>query len=262
MGLRQGPLAVNVDPQGAGICATWGGIPAISRCFPMVPLGNRVQGNAFTHDGQTHRFTPNTDEPLYLHGDGWLGLWQASATETTARLTFDHPAPAASPHRYRAAMDVALGPARLTVTLSVTNTGPALPFGLGLHPFFPRHPMTRVTAQAGAFWTEGPGHLPASPGPIPGTMTLNGPLPGRRLNNAYQDWCGRARIDQPDLRIDLSAEPIFAHLMVYAPKGGDQFCLEPMTHLPNALARGLPMAVLAPGESLSGKVVFDFSQPE
>ena len=106
-------------------------------------------------------------------------------------------------------------------------------------------------------------------GPIPASADFAkpAPLPPHRLNNAYEGWCGQARIDWPDtrLRLDLVADPIFAHLMAYAPEDDASFfCLEPMTHLPNALTRHGPRALhlLSPGQSLSGSIIFRLSDME
>ena len=76
------------------------------------------------------------DEPLPLHGDGWLGAWEVEQEESArVRLTLDRRE--GEPYSYRAAQTYSLDGATLVVTLDVENTGrDALPFGLGLHPFF------------------------------------------------------------------------------------------------------------------------------
>lgn len=240
-------------------------------CFPLIPLGNRVEGNGFTQDGQEYRFTPNTDEPYYIHGDGWLAEWQLEEnTTTSARISLDQPEPAASPHIYRAEISVILEGMALHVRLWVSNQGDhAMPFGLGLHPFFPRSAGTLVTFPAQAFWTERAGYLPGEREQIAPENDFSAPneIPQHRLNNAYEGWTGTARVDWPEsrLRMDLTADPIFAHLMVYAPEDDQSFfCLEPMTHLPNALAVSGPqgMHLLPPGGSLSGVVTFRLSDME
>jgi aldose 1-epimerase len=267
-------LAVSLSPQGAGLTGAMRDGRVFlgpQACFPMLPLGNRVQGNGFELNGSSHSFQPNTAEPLYLHGDGWLAEWQvARASASSVRLTLEQTQPAASPQIYHAEIGVALAGAAMTVTLSVTNRGAAvMPFGLGLHPFFPRNAATQVTAPAQGFWSEGAGYLPQTRGPVPAStdFTTPAPLPSHRLNNAYDGWSGQARIDWPDSRLSLTmtADPVFAHLMVYAPEDDTSFfCLEPMTHLPNALALQGPQALhlLSPGQSLSGSITFRLSQME
>ena len=273
--LQNGALSVDLSPQRARLSgAMWDGRAFFApgrACFPLMPLGNRVEGNRFALNGQDHHFQPNTPESLYLHGDGWLADWQVvTTTARSTRLALDQTHPAASPHIYHSDMSVALEDAALCITLSVTNRGDrTMPFGLRLHPFFPRCPGTRITAPAHAYWTEGAGYLPDQCGPIPATANFSTPpsLPQHRLSNAYEGWAGHARIDWPDtrLRLDLTADPIFAHVMAYAPDDDASFfCLEPMTHLPNALALQGPQALqlLSPGESLCGSITFRLSDME
>lgn len=273
--LQNDVLSVSLSPQGAGLSGAMRDGRAFLTpgrdCFPLLPLGNRVEGNRLVLDGQVYHFQPNTVEPLYLHGDGWLAEWQViSATATAARIALDQTQPAASPYIYHAEISVVLEAAALCVALSVTNSSDqTMPFGLGLHPFFPRSPATQVTAPARACWTEGAGHLPGRRGPLPAAanFTTAAALPQHRLNNAYEGWSGQARIDWPEtrLRLDLTADPVFAHLMAYAPEDDASFfCLEPMTHLPNALALQGPQAMhlLPPGQSLSGRITFRLSDME
>ena len=235
-----------------------------SACFPLVPLGNRVRGNSLRVDGRTLPFTPNADDPLYLHGDGWLADWEILAADgTSAVLAFDHPEPAASPHIYRATERVTLDGPHLRLDLSVENRGPsAMPFGLGFHPFFPR-PGASVKFRAAAWWSEGDCHLPAAREDIPEEADFSRPrpLPGIWLNNAYEGWQGHATIrwQEAGLSVSLDADPLFSTLMVYAPDDDPSFfCLEPMSHLPGtSLVSGQDgLRLLGPGESLSGAIIF------
>jgi len=54
-----------------------------SACFPLVPIGNRVEGNGFELGGKSYRFKPNTTEPNYIHGDGWLAEWKVEDASAT-----------------------------------------------------------------------------------------------------------------------------------------------------------------------------------
>ncbi|MGO8026786.1 aldose 1-epimerase, partial [Rhizobium leguminosarum] len=53
-----------------------GGPEETTANFAMVPFGNRVEGNIMSFAGRDSAFQPNTSDPLYRHGDGWLSLWQ------------------------------------------------------------------------------------------------------------------------------------------------------------------------------------------
>lgn len=273
--LRNDRLAVNVSRKGGALteAMTADGRPFLrglkgpfdvraSACYPLVPIGNRVGGNRFRHDGVDYVMRPNTDEPLYLHGDGWLADWEAErSSETRLRLALDHLEPAHGPHRYRAEQEIELDGPSLHMRISVENRGSvALPFGIGLHPFFPNDDA-QISFSAGAFWTEAPDRLPRDRQDITPDLDFTRPrgLDGLVLNNAYEGWNGHARIDWPGrgMSLELTADPVFSTLMAYAPANDRSFfCLEPMSHLPNALgvSGSAGMHVLAPGQTLSGAI--------
>lgn len=242
-----------------------------SACFPLVPIGNRVEGNSFELGGKSYRFKPNTTEPNYIHGDGWLTEWSVDdASAMHVRLAFEQTRPVNSPHIYRAVQTIALDGATVTLALSVTNRGnETLPFGIGFHPYFPRTEGTQLMAPAAAWWTEREGYLPGVRTPIPDRADFATPhrLPRRRLNNCFEGWNGQARIIWPEMKLaaDIGSDALFSRYMLYAPEEDRSFfCLEPMSHTPNALAILGPGALhlLAPGETLSGAFSITVSDRE
>ncbi|WP_312365904.1 aldose 1-epimerase [Ensifer sp.] len=232
--------------------------------FPLVPFGNRLEGNTFTLAGHRYALPRNAGDPCYLHGDGWLATWEvASHSKTEACLRYEHRAVAPSPYAYDAVQHFSVDGDRLTIRLAVTNRSAlALPMGLGHHPFFPKTAGTRLGAKADRFWTERAGHLPDQPGAIPRNLDFESgnPLPRQWLNNAYEDWDGKAVIEwtERDLCLEIEAGLPFRHFMLYTPEDADFFCLEPMTHLPNG--HHLPglggLSVLQSDESLVGTITF------
>jgi aldose 1-epimerase len=230
-------------------------------CFPLVPLGNRVEGNGFDMGGRRYRFEPNTEEPFYIHGDGWLGRWKVEEKSGAGiTLSFVQEQPGQSPHVYRAMQSITLDGATLRMELSVQNCGTeALPFGIGFHPYFPRSAGTKLSAPASLWWTEGADYLPKVREPVPETADFSRlrELPVHRLNHCFEGWTSMAKIVWPEtgLGARIAADPIFSRYMLYAPDEDPTFfCLEPMSHAPNALAMAGPegLHVLAPGETLSG----------
>ncbi|MGO4447779.1 aldose 1-epimerase [Phyllobacterium sp. TAF24] len=267
--LGNSELNVQINPQGGCLmAATFCGKPFLKPapvgCFPLVPFGNRVAGNQFRFRNQTHVLKPNTkDDPLYLHGDGWLAPWLVvEESQTHVRLAYEHQASHQSPYSYRAVQIVSINGNTLNLGLSVENRGEiALPFGLGFHPFFPRTQQTRLRAPATLFWSEKTGHLPDTAGPVPDDLNFAAfnHLPDRWVNNAFAGWNGTAQIAWPEARMTaaISGDPLFSHYMIYAPEDRkDFFCFEPMSHLPNG--HNLPelgnLTTLEPGDKLSGGI--------
>lgn len=255
--LEKNGLSVDVSPLGGAILsAHWHGIPTLAptsspglasqvleaeACFPLAPFGNRIEGNSFRFEGHSYALTPNTVDPLVLHGDGWLQRWMIVRQKPDEIvLKYRQEASASSPFAYDATETISLGDNRLTLSLSVTNrAAETLPYGLGFHPYFPRTPATRLVTQAERYWSERENHLPGAVGPIPDDLDFStgATLPDRWLNNAFDGWNGQARIEWPEtgVALSLTADEAFRHFVLYSPSATDDFfCFEPMSHRPNA----------------------------
>lgn len=255
--LEKNGLAVDVSPLGGAILsAHWHGIPIFAptsspglasqvfgaeACFPLVPFGNRIEGNGFRFEERDYTLTPNTEDPLVLHGDGWLHRWAIQRQEPHhLTLHYRQDAGTASPFAYEAVETITLGSDSLALSLTVTNRhAQTLPYGLGFHPYFPRTPAMRLFARAGWYWPERENHLPAEAEPIPQDLdfSIGAPLPPRWLNHAFGGWGGLARFEYPETGISLSLEAggSAGFFVLYAPSAQDGFlCFEPMTHAPNA----------------------------
>lgn len=238
--------------------------PGTRSAFPLVPFGNRLPGNSFRFGAHDYTFAPNTEDPSYLHGDGWLGGWQVEAFDgAAAELVFRHEG---SPFRYEARQSLRIADGAFHLALGVRNAGEhPLPFGLGWHPFFPRTPGTRLEMRARGFREERAGHLPGDAALLPFDLDFSAgaTLPGRWVNNGLEDWDGRARILWPEHGAGLlvEADPLFAHAFLFLPDrarapNAEWFCLELMSHRAGAHhhADGGGLVALAPGESLSGAI--------
>jgi aldose 1-epimerase len=233
--------------------------------FPLVPFGNRVEHNAMTVGEESYHFLPNSSDPLYLHGDGWLAQWEIeSEAGDQVMLGLHKAADERSPYAYQARQTIAVEGTELSLSLLVRNLGEKpLPFGLGQHPFFVRTPMTTLRFSAQTYWSERRGYLPDQRQAVPAELDFSdgATLPHAWVNNAFGGWDGEADIQWPELRLQLSlqADPIFGVGMVYMPTDRpDFFCFEPMSHLPNG--HHLPdlggLQLLNNGESIEGQIRF------
>lgn len=237
-------------------------------CYPLVPWSNRITGGGFTHDGARIALARNRSDDAYpIHGTGWQRAWRVvrhAADE--AVLALDDAAEGA--YHYGARMAYYLEADTLRVELSVTNTGDvALPFGLGLHPFFPRHGSVRLHAPARTAWRNDERNLvPVARDTVPSAWDFSSApiLPQGGVNNAFQGWPGAARIRWPleGLRLDISAD--VDTYILYVPEGEGFFCFEPVDHPVNAVnlpggAAAHGMTVLAPGQVLARSFAFQVS---
>ncbi|HEY0208911.1 aldose 1-epimerase [Acerihabitans sp.] len=268
--LSNDALVLRCRPRGGALLslATRGGIdilrpaahalapPGECSLFPMLPLANRVEGNAFTWRGRLVTFPPSPSDPrFFLHGDGWQADWTLEQCSPDA-VVFSLAGALPGVYRYQARLGYALRGNALLATLSITNTdaGP-FPFGLGFHPFFCKNPATTLSFQARGYWPERAHHLPAAwREAVPVGWDFSTPrLPGEGwINNAFSGWTGRAVLHDAGSGAAVTMESATDILLVYQPENSDFICLEPQTHPVNAHNQpGLPgLTVLAPGGTL------------
>jgi aldose 1-epimerase len=234
-----------------------------SSMFPLVPYCNRVANNTLRHGDQTWTLTPNFGaEPLACHGDGWSSRWQVvSQAENTLTMVLEQPQP--NPYAYRATQTFTLSDDSLEVSLAVTNlAAETMPFGLGFHPYFWRHPELTVSFAADYVWLEGPSHLPSEALRVPEELDFRyrKNLSDVWRNLCYSGWQGTASLHYPTYRLDLRSSA--HHLMLFTPPGENYLCLEPMTHAVDAFSGRLsvPFAMgecyLSAGERLEANLSF------
>ncbi|MBN3792548.1 aldose 1-epimerase [Burkholderia sp. Ac-20353] len=233
-------------------------------CYPLLPYSNRIGGARFECDGRSVAVPRNRrDEPLPIHGDGWLAHWRVDdASATSLRLSLDHSH--GTPYAFRATQTYQLDDATLSIALTVENAGRArLPFGLGVHPFLVRDDATELAAAAGGLWLSGADFLPVRHVSVPPAWQFGVayPLPAGLVNHAFTGWGGHATVSWPRRGITLTVAADVDAYVLYTPPGEDFFCFEPVDHPINAV--NLPgggaahgMTLLAPGERLARRFAF------
>ncbi len=232
-------------------------------CFVMAPFANRIDGGRLAVDGRHWQIPLNRpEEGMAIHGFARDRTWRITGhgpDRVRAELLVEDPG---LPWQFGLVQTVTLAPAGMRIGLELTNRGPRpMPFGLGLHPWFPKRPGTRLTFARPQMQRRDTRGLP-----LPGTDPQPGFAPGSAqpleampwLDGSFTDWSPReAEILWPDagLRLTLRAEGALRHLHVFVPDDRPLFCAEPVSHLPDAINRpALPggMDRLAPGAVLAG----------
>lgn len=270
--LEAGGLSLAFDPDlgGAILSLTREGVDLLrptaagatdvleTACFPLVPYANRIADGWFTFAGRAAQLSRNmTGQAHPLHGEGWRRAWRVESMETAKVAMVFEPQATEWPWRYRARQMFRLTPDSLTIDLEVTNLDDAPgPFGLGLHPYFPGSGQARLTAETTGLWLSSDELLPVSH--VAAAPWANGaPARSDRLvDHCHTGWSGTARIDlgPEGPSLELTASPQMRWLHVFAPPGEDFFCVEPVSHAPNALNMDDPQAHgmqrLEPGVSL------------
>jgi aldose 1-epimerase len=270
-GLTVGDWAV-LDGYPAGTAgAAWRGAV-------LLPWPNRVRHGRWSWQGQELQLAVLSPEhPHAIHGLVDAQPWRLLALgETAVTLGVTQEPHYGYPFRLAAAVDYRLAPDRLTATLRVRNVGPEpAPVGAGFHPYL------AVGAQQDGDLDDAELHLPART-----RLVLDGGLPtgerrpaervagrigGRVLDDAFTDlardplgWA-RVRLSGPAGELELAADRAWPWLQVYSgdtlPAGQRwrSLAVEPMTCPPNALADGVDLVVLAPGEEWAGSWTLGWS---
>ena len=232
-----------------------------SASFPLVPYVNRIRGGSFAFRGRQVRLTPNmAGDPSPLHGQGWLGPWSAECrSEVDAVLVYDHAA-GEWPWSYHARQEFRLAGDSLHVRLACRNVSDEpMPCGLGIHPYFPCGPATRIQTQVEEVWTVDEKVLPVAREAAVGRYAIaDNPVCGRGLDNGYGGWSGQALLTDPDWPFELVlSSPQARFFQLYSPNSGGIFVAEPVTHANAALNAAecdwpaLGLQVLNPGEEMA-----------
>lgn len=246
--------------------------PMEAACFPLVPYANRIAQGQFRFGGRDVTIAPNlTAQRHPLHGEGWLATWQVKTLSDTRIELELHGGGGEWPWPYAAEQTILLDEKGLTLRLGIQNlSASASPIGFGIHPYFPNAGQARLTANVTGVWLTDAEFLPTvqAEGARFADWRAGAAVRGAELiDHCYSGWDGRAEIslspNGPLIR--MTADEALGFLHIYAPPGEAFFCVEPVSHRPDALNAADPQAagirVLAPKERIESEVRFDVEWP-
>jgi aldose 1-epimerase len=231
----------------------------LSGCYPLAPYSNRLGYRRFRWHGQDHTTAPNFDDnPHSVHGNAWQKPWQVVVSGgAEAELRLVHAPDAHWPFPYELRQHVALTPSALTLKLVFTNThGEAQPVGLGWHPYFPKRSRSRLHIELTDRWESDASGLPTRRVPQPG---IDGDVAHLAFDHCFEGWRGPARIRDEKLSMRLTSS--LPYLVVFTPETKPYYCVEPVSHVSNAIHMADPvahgLASVAPGERLEAQMTLE-----
>jgi aldose 1-epimerase len=234
-----------------------------SGCYPLAPYSNRIGYARFRWHGQDHRTVPNFDDsPHSVHGVAWQRPWAVLVADATqAELAYVHAADAHWPFAFTLRQRCVLTPEALELHLVLRNDAPLhAPAGLGWHPYFPRRQRSRLHAEVARRWDSDAAGLPTRAVPQPG---LDGDVAHMAFDHCFDGWQGAARLRDEKLSLRLSSS--LPCLVVYTPQTKPYWCVEPVSHVSNAIHMSDPAAhglrTLAPGASMDAWMRLDVGRP-
>jgi len=241
--------------------------------FPLIPYSGPLFGPGFAYggfsfDGVAYALDRTVcEEPTATHGDSWIVPFRIlEQTRGSLTLEMEHvPEPGTFPFRYRGLVRYALSDQGLAILLRVTSREHRpFPAGLGIHPYFPKPPGTRLRFQSVGVW---PADAPEVVGVgcqklIEGLSFNDGPDVSKMVvDRLYEGWDGRAEVIAPDGHVTvIEADGVLDKMQVYSAWNYPYVCVEPVSNANdgfNRMAAGVPshgVRVLEPGRSIEGTV--------
>ncbi|MDO9316368.1 MAG: aldose 1-epimerase [Burkholderiaceae bacterium] len=233
----------------------------LSACYPLVPYSNRLAYQRFRWAGRNYTTATNFDDnPHSVHGVGWLRAWEAvSHGASDAALRYRHVPDAHWPFSFEARQHFTLTPHSLCVQLIVTNTADIeQPVGLGWHPYFPKRERSRLQIQLSDRWESDASQLPVRKVAQPG---IDGDVSQLRFDHCFDGWSGPASIRDEKFSLKLTSN--LTHLVVYTPADKPYFCVEPVSHVSDAIHMADPadngLRTLQPGETIKASMTLEVS---
>ncbi len=254
-------LALRADLGGC-IAGLWRGDTAVLRstepaalessrqsgCYPLAPYSNRLGYRRFRWLGQDHTTQPNFDDnPHSVHGVAWQRPWEvvgkngdsgAGAASAQVELAYSHSADRHWPFGFKLRQRFVLTPDALELHLAFTNTAAQpQPVGLGWHPYFPKRTRSRLHVELTDRWESDASGLPTRKVAQPG---IDGDVAHLAFDNCFEGWRGAARIRDEKLSMKLTSS--LPYLVVFTPDTKPYYCVEPVSHVSNAIHMAEPAA--------------------
>jgi aldose 1-epimerase len=253
--LRAGPmrLALRADLGGA-MAGLWRGETPVLRstepgelasarlagCYPLAPYSNRLGYRRFRWLGRDYTTERNFDDnPHSVHGMAWQRAWTVETSdEARATLRLQHAGDAHWPFPFELEQQFELGAASLDVRLRFTNRAAhAQPVGLGWHPYFPKRSRSRLHIELDGRWDNDATGLPVRRVAQPG---IDADVAHLDFDNCFEGWRGAARLRDEKLSLRLTSS--LPYLVVFTPQTKPYYCVEPVSHVSNAIHMADPAA--------------------
>ncbi|MCS7071743.1 MAG: hypothetical protein NZM00_09575 [Anaerolinea sp.] len=246
--------------------------------FIMAPWCNRIRSAVFTFNGQTYQLEANFQDGTAIHGICRNYPWHVTSVSAGAiTLDFDsrpldrpnYPVAFTSRQIYRV-MDN-----RFSIELSVTTVDSvAIPVGFGHHTYFQRtltgpDDGAELEIPCAEAWELEEGLPTGAIHPVDARTDFRQrrPLADTVLDDLLTERSPgepvRLFYPKHGVEVRFHADPVYRHLVVYAPPGKPFYAVEPVSNANdgyNQMARGNPrtgVIVLDPGATASGTMTLE-----
>jgi aldose 1-epimerase len=236
--------------------------------FPLMPYSGPMFGPGFTFAGLSHPLARTVrEEPTATHGESWIVPFRIlDRGKATLGLQMTHePTPGTYPFRFRGDVCYSLSDDGLSILLRVTSRDHRpMPAGLGIHPYFPKHPGTRLRFNAVGVWPpDAPEAVSLGCQPLTAGLDFAGApdVSAMVIDRLYEGWDGRAELVASDgFRTLIEAAGVLDKMQIYSAWDYPYVCVEPVSNANdgfNRMAAGVPshgVRVLESNRSIEGTV--------
>ena len=237
--------------------------------YPLVPWSNRIRDGKLSWAGRTYQLRVNHADGTAIHGTASEYPWtvvDSSPTHAVLEFTSREVYGVNFPWTFTARFTYRLDGPRFTWTYGLTNTDhETFPAGYGHHPYFERSVAGSPTAHLQLNVDKGYDAEECLPFGEAGDIRPDADFrASREIGGAFVDDCytGRtsptlATISWPGvLDLDIDADDLLGHAVVYIPEGKPFFAVEPVSNANDAFslaARGIHstgLLIIQPGQTV------------
>jgi aldose 1-epimerase len=241
--------------------------------FPLMPYSGPLFGRGFPYGGFNFggvRYPLGRnirEEPTMTHGEAFVRAFRIRRQDKAAiDLEMIHdPIAGTFPFRFRGDVCYALSDAGLSIGLSVTSLDHRpMPAGLGIHPYFPKPPGTRLKFFSVGVWPpDGPEAVALGCQPLTeGLDFAAGPDVSKMvIDRLFEGWDGHAEVIAPDgHRTVIEADGVLDKMQIYSAWDYPYACVEPVSNANdgfNRMEAGVAshgVRVLEPNRAIEGTV--------
>jgi aldose 1-epimerase len=142
------------------------------------------------------------------------------------------------PFAFEARQYFTLTPLAMRVQMVFDNLADiAQPVGLGWHPYFPKRARSRLHIELDGRWDCDAAQLPVRKVAQGG---IDSDVSHLDYDHCFDGWRGAARIRDEKMSLQLTSS--LDRLVVYTPQQRDYYCVEPVSHVSNAIHMADPLA--------------------
>lgn len=232
--------------------------------YPLMPYSNRIRNARLHFAGRDYALpTHPAAQPHTLHGVTHAVPWQVvEQGDQQLTIACDYQG-RHWPWALRAEQRFVLDDQRLRIELALVNLGDSpMPAGIGLHPYFKRHPGLKVRYRVVREWHIDDHYLANGDfHEVTQTLLIDADV-GQALAHYQSGWDGLLQLDYPSGSLCLQASEPLNHFVAFAPPDSPYLCLEPVSHLADAFNQPpeswaqTGTRTLAPGQRLQATLDF------